>query len=90
MAPEAAALLWDAHAAAQAVCGFGQSRNFNDYLTDPMLSAAVARKLRIVGETLNQLRRVDAGIHPISQAWTLRALEGSACQGPCAAHGVSV
>ena len=60
MAPEAAALLWDAHAAALEACGFVQGRNFSDYLTDPMLSAAVERKLEIVGEALNQLRKLDA------------------------------
>lgn len=60
MAPDAAALLWDAHAAALAVCGFVQGRSFDSYLTDPMLSAAVERKLEIVGEALNQLRKLDA------------------------------
>jgi uncharacterized protein with HEPN domain len=60
MAPEAAALLWDARAAALEACGFVQGRNFSDYLTNPMLSAAVERKLEIVGEALGQLRKVDA------------------------------
>ena len=89
MAPEAAALLWDARAAALEACGFVQGRNFSDYLTNPMLSAAVERKLEIVGEALNQLRKVDAGIHPISQAWTLKAQVDSTSQVPCSGHAVS-
>ena len=62
MPTDAAALLWDAQAAAHSVCGFVQGRSFADYLADPMLSAAVERKLEIVGEALNQLRKVDADL----------------------------
>lgn len=60
MPTDSAALLWDAQVAAQAVASFVQGRSFSDYLANPMLSAAVERKLEIVGEALNQLRKVDA------------------------------
>lgn len=63
MAAEAAGLLWDALNAAQAIQRFVAGKSFDDYRADAMLSAAVERKLEIVGEALNQLRRLapDAG-----------------------------
>jgi uncharacterized protein with HEPN domain len=58
----AAKLLWDARDAAATVINFTASKDFNEYAADPLLSAAVERKLEIVGEALGQLRRVAPSI----------------------------
>lgn len=62
MAPESAALLWDALRAARAVQTFVAGKRFEQYRSDDMLSSAVERKLEIVGEALNQLRKVDPAL----------------------------
>lgn len=62
MRPEVVALLWDAHAAATAGVAFVAGRTFAEYLADPMLSAAVERKLEIVGEAFGRLRKLDAAL----------------------------
>jgi uncharacterized protein with HEPN domain len=59
MAPESAALLWDALNAARAVQTFVAGKSFERYRSEDMLSSAVERKLEIVGEALNQWRKLD-------------------------------
>ena len=59
MHADAEKLLWDARRAAQRALRFTQDKTFADYAADEMLRAAVERQLEIVGEALNQLRRVD-------------------------------
>jgi uncharacterized protein with HEPN domain len=48
--------------AADAIAGFVQFRNFDDYGSDLMLRSAVERQLAIIGEALSQLARVDQGL----------------------------
>ncbi|KDB51880.1 hypothetical protein X805_25220 [Sphaerotilus natans subsp. natans DSM 6575] len=76
MAPEAATYLWDALKAARLAMQFVQGRSFDDYGGDAMLRSAVERQLEIVGEALNQLRKLDpetAGTFPeLAQAVGLR------------------
>ena len=45
-------------------CGreFTAGKQFADYATDNMLSAAVEREFEIIGEALGQLAKLDAGL----------------------------
>jgi uncharacterized protein with HEPN domain len=52
-------LLWDARQAAERVTRFTLGKTFADYEADEFLRSAVERQLEIVGESLNQLKRVD-------------------------------
>lgn len=56
---QAATFLWDARRAAERVARFAAGRNYNDYLADDMLRAAVERQFEIIGEALAGLRRLD-------------------------------
>ena len=56
------ALLWDVADAAAAVATFVKGRRLSDYLADRMLRSAVERECTIVGEALNQLRKVDPAL----------------------------
>jgi uncharacterized protein with HEPN domain len=60
MHADARKLLWDAQRAAERVARFTHGKSFADYQADDFLRSAVERQLEIVGEALNQLRRVDA------------------------------
>jgi len=60
MSPEAAKYLWDALHAVERVQRFSTNKSFDDYLRDELLRSAIERQFEIVGEALNQLRRVDA------------------------------
>ncbi|UJP08939.1 DUF86 domain-containing protein [Microbacterium sp. KUDC0406] len=60
MQPEAAAYLWDAREAAQRVTEFISGLDETGYRSDALRRSAVERQLEIVGEALNNLRRVDA------------------------------
>jgi uncharacterized protein with HEPN domain len=60
MHPDAAKLLWDAQLAADRVSRFCAGKTFANYDADELLCSAVERQLEIVGESLNQLSRVDA------------------------------
>lgn len=59
MRPEAAAHLWDARDAARRVVEFIGGMDEVGYRSDPLRRSAVERQLEIVGEALNNLRRVD-------------------------------
>lgn len=58
------ALLWDILDAANKIQGFVKGKNWADYQTDPMLRAAVERKLEIMGEAANKLSREFRKAHP--------------------------
>jgi uncharacterized protein with HEPN domain len=45
--------------AADLIARFTAGRSFEDYLTDPMLRAAVERKFEVIGEALTQLAKRD-------------------------------
>ncbi|MGB3412475.1 MAG: HepT-like ribonuclease domain-containing protein [Microthrixaceae bacterium] len=53
------AYLWDARKAATLVDEFVAGRTWEEYESDPLLRSAVERQFEIVGEALNQLRRVE-------------------------------
>src|SRR4051794_31888214 len=59
MQPEAAAFLWDVRNAADRIATFITGMTVEDYLADELRRSAVERQLEIVGEALNNLRRVD-------------------------------
>lgn len=59
MAPDAITLLWDALKAARLAMAFVQGQDFEQYIADAMRRSAVERQLEIVGEALNQLRKLD-------------------------------
>ena len=62
---QAAKYLWDARHAAQRIARFAAGRNYDDYLADEMLRAAVERQFEIIGEAFTGLRRVDQISPPI-------------------------
>lgn len=62
MQPDAGALLWDAHRAAELIRTFVARRSWEDYLGDAMLRSAVERQFEIIGEALNRLSQVDAPV----------------------------
>jgi uncharacterized protein with HEPN domain len=76
MSPDSAKLLWDAQQAATKAQRFVHGRSFDQYLSDELLRSAVERQLEVVGEALNQLRKVDpataAQIPDLPQAVALR------------------
>ncbi len=59
MQPKSAALLWDVRGAADHIAAFIDGLDENAYLQDELRRSAVERQLEIVGEALNNLRRVD-------------------------------
>jgi uncharacterized protein with HEPN domain len=59
MHADARKLLWDAHRAAERVADFTHGKTFSEYESNDLLRSGVERQLAIVGEALNQLRRVD-------------------------------
>lgn len=62
MAPDAAALIWDALAAAERVSRYTAGKNLCDYEADDMLRSAVERQLEIVGEALNKFHKIEPNI----------------------------
>jgi uncharacterized protein with HEPN domain len=60
MQPESRKLVWDAAQAADEIADFVKGKTFDDYVAERMLSAAVERKLMVLGEALAQLARRDA------------------------------
>lgn len=52
-------LLWDAQQATERIARFTAGKRFSDYEADEFLRSAVERQFEIVGEALNQLRRID-------------------------------
>jgi uncharacterized protein with HEPN domain len=59
MRPESAAYLWDVENAASHIASFVAGLTAETYMTDDLHRSAVERQLLIVGEALNNLRRVD-------------------------------
>ena len=59
---EAKKYLHDIHEAIGLLDQFTGSKTLADYVTDPMLRAAVEREFEIVGEALSQLARIDADV----------------------------
>ncbi|MBC7993831.1 MAG: DUF86 domain-containing protein [Rhizobacter sp.] len=59
MHADARKLLWDAQAAAERVARFTIGKTFAEYNSDEFLRSAVERQFEIIGEALNQLKRVD-------------------------------
>jgi uncharacterized protein with HEPN domain len=60
MHADARKLLWDAQQAAERVARFTAGKTFIEYQADEYLRSAVERQLEIVGEAMNQLRRIDS------------------------------
>lgn len=56
------AFLWDAREAAGQIQGFVNGMDAAAYGANPMAQAAVERKFEIIGEALNQLAKLDAGL----------------------------
>lgn len=59
MQPEATAFLWDVRRAADRVAQFIHGIDESAYLDDELRRSAVERQLEIIGEALNNLRRID-------------------------------
>ena len=59
MHADARKLLWDARHAAERIERFTAGRTFTEYEKDEYLRSAVERQFEIVGEAMNQLRRID-------------------------------
>ena len=59
---EAKKYLYDIQQAASRLKEFTSGATFQIYLTDALLRSGVERQLEIVGEALNQLAKLDAGI----------------------------
>ena len=59
MHADARKLLWDAQHAAERIARFTAGKTFHSYEGDEFLRSAVERQFEIIGEALNQLRRVD-------------------------------
>ena len=59
MRPDAAALLWDVHAAATKIGQFTAGLDEPGYASDDLRKSAVERQLEIFGEALNKLRVAD-------------------------------
>lgn len=62
MQRDARAYLWDALQAADLVNEFSKGADFAGYQQNAMLRSAVERQFEIIGEALNQLSKVDAGL----------------------------
>ncbi|HAS32268.1 MAG TPA: hypothetical protein DEA59_04880 [Microbacterium sp.] len=60
MRPESAAFLWDVRDAADRIGSFIDGLTIETYVSDDLRRSAVERQLEIIGEALNNLRRVDA------------------------------
>lgn len=62
MHDDAYKLLWDAQQATERTARFTAGKRFADYETDEYLRSAVERQFEIIGEALNQLRKVDPSV----------------------------
>lgn len=62
MQPESPAHLWDALDAARLARSIFESSNKNDFSNDWILQSAVERKVEIIGEALNRVRKTDAEV----------------------------
>jgi len=59
MKPESAKLIFDIREAIQAINGFTENMNLDDYLLDEKTRAAVERKFEVIGEACTRLRERD-------------------------------
>ncbi|HEX3884543.1 MAG TPA: HepT-like ribonuclease domain-containing protein [Stellaceae bacterium] len=59
---EAAKYLWDARTAAQRIIRFIGDRDYDGYMADDLIQAAVERQFEIIGEALAGLRRMAPAI----------------------------
>jgi uncharacterized protein with HEPN domain len=59
MHADSSKLLWDALQAAERVNRFTAGKTFGSYEQDELLRSGVERQLEVIGEALNQLRRID-------------------------------
>jgi len=59
MHAEAGKLLWDGRQAADRIDRFTSGKSFSDYRTDDQRRSSCERQFEIIGETLNQLARID-------------------------------
>lgn len=55
-------LLFDVQQAAEKITKFVSGKTFTDYEVDDLLISGVERQFEIMGEALNQLSKIDAGI----------------------------
>lgn len=62
MQPETKKYLYDVLQACEAILDFTKGRALEDYEKDLMRRSAVERQLMIIGEALNQPRRMDADV----------------------------
>ena len=62
MRRDARAYLWDARVAVDAIRQFTHGRTVEEYRGDAMLRSAVERQFEILGEALNQLRRLAPAV----------------------------
>lgn len=60
MRPESRKYLWDVSQAVDRITRFVAGKTFQSYQADDLLRSAVERQFEIVGESLAQLRTVDA------------------------------
>ena len=59
MRPESRKYLYDICHAAEMLTRFTEGKTFEDYSQDDMLRSAVERQFKVIGETLNQLPKID-------------------------------
>jgi len=59
---EAKKYLYDIHEALKLLTEFTSGKQFEDFLREPMLRAAVEREFEIIGEALAQLAKLDADL----------------------------
>lgn len=62
MRPDPRTYLWDALQAAELLAEFSKGKDFVAYESDAMLRSAVERQFEIIGESLNQLSKVDSAL----------------------------
>lgn len=54
--------LYDIREAALAISRFVSDKTFDDYEKDELLRSGVERKLEVIGETLNRIRKDDPAV----------------------------
>ncbi len=62
MARDPRAFLWDAREAALSIQRFVVGMNAASFAADELVRAAVERKFEVIGESLNQLAKVDTAL----------------------------